>query len=145
MAAGLFNAKLRGGRSRGHSAGAIPSALLRDEAITVMQEVGIDLQDEFPKPISPEIEEVVDIIVTLDAHDEIPILDGKRYLAWRLPPFERPSPGRVPGDARRSRRASPRARRRHLRDQHRSPRTRGSTRNEYQSSAALQTPRPVHG
>ena len=87
MAAGLFNANC-GKSAHAHSAGATPSGLLRDEAVTVMQEVGIDLRDEFPKPISPEIEEVVDIIITLDAHDEIPILDGKRYLAWRIPPFD---------------------------------------------------------
>ena len=44
----------------------------------------MDITDTFPKPISAEIEQVADLIVTLDAHDDIPIVDGKQYRAWRL-------------------------------------------------------------
>ena len=84
MAASLLNTSY-GDRAHADSAGANPSAALLEEAIVVMQEVGVDMSDEFPKPISPEVEQLVDVIVTLDAHDDIPILDGKRYQAWQLP------------------------------------------------------------
>ncbi len=83
MAAALFNAAA-GDRAHAHSAGTAPAGELLHEAVQVMREVGLDVADAFPKPMTLEIAQVVDVIVTLDAHDDIPILDGKEYRAWRL-------------------------------------------------------------
>jgi len=83
MAAALFNAAV-GDRAHAQSAGTTPAGELLDEAVAVMHEVQLDLGDAFPKPISAEIEQAADVIVTLDAHDDIAILDGKQYHAWRL-------------------------------------------------------------
>ncbi|MDJ0770377.1 MAG: PhoU domain-containing protein [Ilumatobacter sp.] len=84
MAAALFTAAA-GERASAHSAGAAPSAELVDHAVHALHEIGIDILGEFPKPVSPEIEQAADVIVTLDAHDDVPIVDGKHYVAWRLP------------------------------------------------------------
>ncbi|MDH4076845.1 MAG: hypothetical protein OEY41_05460 [Acidimicrobiia bacterium] len=85
IAAALFNARA-GGRARAVSAGSEPAGELLEEAVHVLHEIGIDVLGEFPKPLTPEVEEAVDVIVTLDSHDEITILDGKQYHAWPLAP-----------------------------------------------------------
>lgn len=85
IAAALFNAKA-GGRARAVSAGSEPAGELLDEAVHVLHEIGIDVLGAFPKPLTPEVEEAVDVIVTLDSHDEIVILDGKQYYAWGVAP-----------------------------------------------------------
>ena len=83
MAAALFNTAV-GDRAHAQSAGTAPAGELLDEAVAVMHEVRVDLGEAFPKPVSVEIEQAADVIVTLDAHDDISILDGKQYQAWRL-------------------------------------------------------------
>ena len=83
MAAALFNATV-GERAHAQSAGTVPAGELLDEAMHVLYEIGLDLVDAFPKPVSPEIEQAADLIITLDADDDIFIVDGKRYHAWRL-------------------------------------------------------------
>ena len=83
MAAALFNAAV-GDRAHAQSAGTAPAGELLDEAIVVMHEMNVDLIEAFPKPISNEIEQAADLVVTLDAHDDIAILDGKQYHAWRV-------------------------------------------------------------
>ena len=83
MAAALFNATI-GERAHAQSAGTVPAGELLDEAMHVLYEIGLDLVDAFPKPVSPEIEQAADLIITLDAHDDIFIVDGKRYHAWRF-------------------------------------------------------------
>jgi arsenate reductase len=85
MAASLFNAAV-GEQACAHSAGTSPAPVLLEEAVEVMGEIGIDMSTELPKAITEEIERAADVIVTLDGHDDIAILDDKRYLAWRLPP-----------------------------------------------------------
>ena len=83
MAAALFNTAV-GDLAHAHSAGTAPAGELLDEAVAVMHEVRVDLGEAFPKPISVEIEQAADVIVTLDAHDDVSILEGKQYRAWRL-------------------------------------------------------------
>jgi arsenate reductase (thioredoxin) len=83
MAASLFDA-IASGRAHAHSADTTPAGALLDEAVHALHEIDVEVVDAFPKPISAEIERVADLIVTLDAHDDIPIVDGKRYRAWRL-------------------------------------------------------------
>lgn len=91
MAAALFN-EATGGRAEAMSAGASPAAALLDEASHALYEVGIDLLGEHPKPLTREVEAGADVIVTIDAHDDIDVLDDKEYHAWRLPP---PSDGGI--------------------------------------------------
>ena len=94
MAVGLFNLCAQG-RATAHSAGAVPASELRAEAVAVMDEVGGDLSAQFTRPVTPEVEAAADVVVTLDAHDDIPIVDDKRYVAWRMPPAEGCPPSRA--------------------------------------------------
>jgi phosphate transport system regulatory protein PhoU len=84
MAAALF-AREAGDRAEAHSAGSAPAGELLDEAVLAMHEVDLELLGDFPKPITVEVEAAADVIVTLDAHDDIAVLDDKQYRAWNLP------------------------------------------------------------
>ena len=50
-----------------------------------MDEVGVDLSNEFPKPLTTEVVEAADVVVTMGCGDACPIFPGKRYLDWELP------------------------------------------------------------
>jgi phosphate transport system regulatory protein PhoU len=91
MAAALFQAAV-GDRGVAHSGGARPAAALLDEAVYALQEVGLDLVGEFPKPVTPEIEAAADVVVTIGDHDDVPVVDGRRYVAWRMPPIDPADP-----------------------------------------------------
>lgn len=84
MAAALFAARV-GERAVVHSAGTAPAEELLDETILVLNEVGIAMLEAFPKPLTVEVEREADVIVTLDAHDEVVIVenDTTQYHAWR--------------------------------------------------------------
>ncbi len=82
MAAALFR-RQAGDRAIALSAGRKPADDLLVEAVHAMHEVGIEMLDEFPKPLTPEVEQAADIIITLDRHDRIPVLDDRHYEAWR--------------------------------------------------------------
>ena len=50
-----------------------------------MDEVGVDLSKEFPKPLTTEVVQAADVVVTMGCGDACPIFPGKRYLDWELP------------------------------------------------------------
>ena len=83
MAAALFR-ELAGDRATALSAGAEPADELLEVAVHALHEVGIEILDEFPKPVTPEIEEAADVIVTLDRRDDVAIVDDHQYEAWSV-------------------------------------------------------------
>ncbi len=108
MAATLFN-RATGGRAYARSAGRKPAGQMAEAAISAMHEIGIEMRGNFPKPVTPEIEAASDIIVTMDAHDDVVVLEGKHFEAWELP---HPSSRRfrfLSGSARRDRWAGARS------------------------------------
>jgi arsenate reductase len=84
MAAALLDHHARG-RVEVRSAGSTPADQINPVVIAVMDEIGIDLSKEFPKPLSNEAVEVSDVIVTMGCGDACPVFPGKRYLDWELP------------------------------------------------------------
>ncbi|HVA44279.1 MAG TPA: hypothetical protein VNF50_12420, partial [Acidimicrobiales bacterium] len=44
-----------------------------------------DLSKEFPKPLTDEVAQAADVIVTMGCGDACPVYLGKRYLDWELP------------------------------------------------------------
>ena len=84
MAAAIFN-RDTGDRANASSAGPAPAHDLEEKAVHALQEIDIELLEAFPKPITAEVELAADVIITLDSHDDIPVVDGKHYEAWRLP------------------------------------------------------------
>jgi protein-tyrosine-phosphatase len=50
-----------------------------------MEELGLDLSKEFPKPLTDEYVQAADVVITMGCGDACPIYPGKRYLDWELP------------------------------------------------------------
>jgi arsenate reductase len=84
MAAALLDHHAKG-RIDVRSAGSTPADDVDPSVIAVMDEVGIDLSNEFPKPLTTEAVESADVVITMGCGDACPIFPGKRYLDWELP------------------------------------------------------------
>jgi arsenate reductase (thioredoxin) len=83
IAAGL--AKLRSqGRVHVLSAGSAPAEELNPAALQAMAELGVDLSEEFPKPLTNEAVSAADVVITMGCGDACPIYPGKRYEDWEL-------------------------------------------------------------
>lgn len=82
------------GRHRALSAGsqADPNGHVHPAVTDVMREVGIDLANRRPQPLTPELAELADVVVTMGCGDACPYIPGKRYINWELPdPSGRPT------------------------------------------------------
>ena len=84
MSEALF-AQAAGGRHTAASAGTAPAERVHPEVVEVMRELGIDLSDRTPKPLTRELAELADVVVTMGCGDECPYIPGKRYIDWDLP------------------------------------------------------------
>ena len=69
---------------RVRSAGSDPAEQINPAVVEVMAELGIDLHEEFPKPLTDEVVRAADAVVTMGCGDACPIYPGKRYLDWEL-------------------------------------------------------------
>ena len=49
-----------------------------------MGELGLDLAKEFPKPLTDEVVQAADVVITMGCGDACPLYPGKRYLDWEL-------------------------------------------------------------
>lgn len=83
MAAGWLR-HLSKGRIEVYSGGSLPGKDLNAAAVAAMQEVGIDIANEFPKPFAVEIVQAADVVITMGCGDTCPIFPGKRYEDWAL-------------------------------------------------------------
>ena len=83
MAAGLLQ-KLGGDSVRVRTAGSDPAERINPAAVEAMDEVGVDLSQEFPKPLTDEFVQAADVVITMGCGDACPVLPGKRYEDWEL-------------------------------------------------------------
>lgn len=84
MAAALLD-ELGKGKVRVRSAGSAPANEIHANVRAAMSEVGLDLNKEFPKPLTDEVVRGADVVVTMGCGDACPVYPGKRYLDWELP------------------------------------------------------------
>jgi protein-tyrosine-phosphatase len=90
MSQALFERAARG-RHEARSAGTQPGPVVHPAAVEAMREVGIDLSTRVPRPLTDDLAEWADVVVTMGCGDECPYIPGKRYLDWDLPdPAGRP-------------------------------------------------------
>lgn len=83
MAAGLV--KLRSsGCIHVRSAGSDPADRINPAVIEAMREVGVDMAEEFPKPLTDEVVRAADVVITMGCGDACPIYPGKKYEDWEL-------------------------------------------------------------
>ncbi len=82
MAASLM-LKHTSGRIAARSAGSVFDAVLE-----VMDEVGVPLEHAYPKPLSDDVHEAAQFVVTFACADQVPQLAGKHYRDWDIPNLE---------------------------------------------------------
>ena len=83
MAAGLT--KLRShGSVVVRSAGSDPADSINPAVIQAMAELGVDLGEELPKPLTGEAVRAADVVITMGCGDACPVYPGKRYEDWVL-------------------------------------------------------------
>jgi arsenate reductase len=83
MAAGLLD-RLAAGRVHVRSAGSAPGDQINPNVREAMAEVGVDLGKEFPKPMTDEVVQAADAVITMGCGDACPIYPGKRYEDWEV-------------------------------------------------------------
>jgi protein-tyrosine-phosphatase len=83
MAAGLLTLR-SGGLAHPRSAGSDPAEEVNPHAALAMAELGVDLEDAFPKPLTDEVVRAADVVVTMGCGDACPIYPGKRYEDWEV-------------------------------------------------------------
>ncbi len=83
MAAGLL--KLRSeGRIQVRSAGSAPAEEINPNAVVALEELGVDMGEAFPKPVTDDVVRAADVVITMGCGDACPIYPGKRYEDWDL-------------------------------------------------------------
>ena len=83
MAAALLDHHAQG-RVHVRSAGSTPADEINAAVVGAMNEIGIDISQEFPKPLTDEFVRGADVVITMGCGDACPIYPGKRYLDWEL-------------------------------------------------------------
>ena len=83
MAAALLNHHAQG-RVTVRSAGSAPAGDVDPAVVEVMREIGIDISQEFPKPLTNDVVQASGVVITMGCGDACPIFTGKRYLDWEL-------------------------------------------------------------
>jgi len=92
MSQALFE-RAAAGRHRAESAGSVadPAGRVHPQVVAAMAEIGIDVADRKPRPLTRELAERADVVVTMGCGDACPVIPGRRYLDWELPdPKDRP-------------------------------------------------------
>jgi len=83
MAAGLLKLRSKG-RINVRSAGSSPEGEINPNAVLALEEVGVDMAEAFPKPLTDEVVRAADAVITMGCGDACPIYPGKRYEDWDL-------------------------------------------------------------
>jgi protein-tyrosine-phosphatase len=83
MAAALLE-HLAGGRVTVRSAGSEPADRINPRVVAAMEEIGLDVSREHPKPLTGDAVQAADVVITMGCGDACPIYPGKRYEDWEL-------------------------------------------------------------
>lgn len=83
LAAGILR-QLAGNRLLVRTAGSAPAGAVRSTVIAALDEIGVPLDGEFPKPLTDEAVRAADVVITMGCGDACPVYPGRRYLDWDL-------------------------------------------------------------
>lgn len=67
------------------SAGSAPAEEINPIVIKAMIEVGIDIARALPKPLTDDLVQAADVVISMGCGDACPVYPGTRYLDWDLP------------------------------------------------------------
>ena len=76
--------QLAGDRVHVRTAGSAPADAVRATVVAALDEIGVPLGAEFPKPLTDEVVRAADVVVTMGCGDACPVYPGRRYLDWEL-------------------------------------------------------------
>jgi ArsR family transcriptional regulator len=83
LAAALLR-QLAGDRVTVLTAGSEPAGDVRHTVVRALDEVGVSLNGEFPKPLTDDAVRAADVVVTMGCGDACPVYPGRRYVDWDL-------------------------------------------------------------
>jgi arsenate reductase len=83
MAAALTH-HLSGGAIAVRSGGTQPADEINPVVVGAMEEIGVELGTEFPKPLTDDAVRAADVVITMGCGDECPFYPGKRYEDWEV-------------------------------------------------------------
>ena len=76
--------QLAGDRVVVRTAGSDPADAVRGVVVTALDEIGVPLGGEYPKPLTDEVVRAADVVVTMGCGDACPVYPGKVYLDWPI-------------------------------------------------------------
>jgi ArsR family transcriptional regulator len=94
IAAGILR-QLAGDQVAVRTAGSQPASDVRQAIVATLDEIGVPLGGEFPKPLTDEVVRAADVVITMGCGDACPIYPGRRYLDWDLEDPVGKSPAQV--------------------------------------------------
>lgn len=83
LAAGILR-HLAGDRVIVRTAGSSPARDIRPAIVAALDEIGVPVGGEFPKPLTDDTVRGADVVVTMGCGDACPVYPGRRYLDWDL-------------------------------------------------------------
>ena len=83
MAAALLR-DLTQGAVNVRSAGSMPAEHLDENVVAAMSEIGLSLDEQFPKPLTDDVVRAADVVITMGCGDTCPIYPGKKYEDWNI-------------------------------------------------------------
>lgn len=75
--------------------GSQPSSAIHQSVVDAMAQLGLSLDEEFPKPLTDEVLAAADVVVMMGCGDACPILPGRRYEHWPIADPADASPAQV--------------------------------------------------
>jgi arsenate reductase (thioredoxin) len=76
--------QLAGDRVVVRTAGSAPAEAVRASVVAALDEIGVSVGGEFPKPLTDEAVRAADVVVTMGCGDACPVYPGRRYLDWAV-------------------------------------------------------------
>ena len=90
LAAGILR-QLAGDRVVVRTAGSEPIATVRPAIVAALDEIGVSVAAEFPKPLTDDAVRSADVVITMGCGDACPVYPGRIYLDWDLEdPIDKP-------------------------------------------------------
>lgn len=83
MAAGILR-HLAGDAVRVRTAGSEPASAVRSVIVAALDEIGVPIGGEFPKPLTDEVVRAADFVITMGCGDACPVYPGRKYLDWDI-------------------------------------------------------------
>jgi len=83
MAAGILR-HLAGDRVHVRTAGSAPANAVRSVVVSALDEIGVPVGGEYPKPLTDEVVRAADVVITMGCGDACPVYPGRLYLDWDL-------------------------------------------------------------